>query len=1217
MNRIRLQCSCRTRAAGAPLVLLALLCVLALLSASPPALAAEQVVELWRGGNLQLNAPHLVAANPAGGSCWVADPPYGLEWGGLLRLDANGGLQMTRRNLSVNGLSVDPTDDSCWIAAGGAGLKETIVTHVAADGTELLRLYYAGPKSVSVNPADGSCWIAAYGASGPKGDPGGVPPPGNSVIHVAADGTQLWRSTDIQGACSVSVDVADGSCWVADGVGNRVVHLAADGTQLSSTPGFYLLASVSVDPGDHSCWVADTGNNRVVHLDSNGDVQSITPGFNQPMSVSVSPDHSCWVADTANSQVVHLAANGDEVWRGSNFTNPGAVSVSSVDGACFVADTGGGHIVRLAANGQEVWRVGSPQALDNPLAVAVDPGDGSCWVVDGKSLGGCKAAHFAEDGRQLWQGGELTEGYSASVDPSDGSCWMAGWGKVVRVAPDGTTLCSHAVTYTAYSVAVNPNDSTCWVAVENHMVPGDASVVMHLASDGTELAIIPGFGLPRSVAVNPTDNSVWVANWSRTALTGSVVHLAADGSTISVSGGFLWPVSLSVNPMDGSCWVADMMSTDIVQLAADGSEARRVSGFLNPHGICVNPVDGTCWVADTENYQIVHLSPLGAELSRTGGFEWPSAVAVNADDSSIWVADSGKDQLVHLAIIPSNGPPVAGDDAVTTDEDTPASIAVLANDSDPDGDTLTIDSITQPAHGTATINGVAIDYVPAQDYSGTDSYTYTVSDGNGGSATATVNIEVTPVNDPPVAIDDAVTTPEDTAITITVLANDYDVEGDSIVVDSVTQPAHGTATRNADGTIIYEPSADFCGEDSFTYTISDVREAEHPPADGGGGETPPGGGGETPPEGGGENPPEGGETAPEMAATGTGLLGANQVPTNVARVTVTVTPVNDAPVAAFNFSPQVPTTEDTVAFADGSSDMDGAIASWAWDFGDGATATGPNPTHQYGARGTYTVRLTVTDDGGAGATAAHDMTVPGNTPTGPNVTLDLGSGVTINFAQVTTPGDTTVTTSTSPPAGPPSGFQFLGTYYDISTTAGYVPPITITIAYGAGIPPGREKHAKLLHWNGVEWQQVTVVVDTVNHVMTAQVSSLSWFAIAWPEYTFLGFLPPVGDADHKPFKRGSTIPIKFRIRDVDGTPVTGAIANLSVFYLVAGAPSGEPEVVSTAAGDWGNQFRYDPSGDLYIFNLSTKSYSYLAPYTYLARVTLDDGSVHEVEFGLK
>ena len=176
---------------------------------------------------------------------------------------------------------------------------------------------------------------------------------------------------------------------------------------------------------------------------------------------------------------------------------------------------------------------------------------------------------------------------------------------------------------------------------------------------------------------------------------------------------------------------------------------------------------------------------------------------------------------VTITVSSLNDNPVASDDTANTQEDTPATIDVLSNDTDEDGDTLVITNVTQPAHGTVTNNSGDVTFSPDANYFGADSFSYTVGDGNGGSDTATVSVTITPVNDAPVAQDDAVTTNEDTPATFEVLANDSDVEGDSLTISDNTTPGQGSITLSPDGTFTYTPSPDFFGTDSFSYTISD------------------------------------------------------------------------------------------------------------------------------------------------------------------------------------------------------------------------------------------------------------------------------------------------------------------------------------------------------------------------------------------------------------
>ncbi|MDQ2961748.1 MAG: Ig-like domain-containing protein [Pseudomonadota bacterium] len=171
-----------------------------------------------------------------------------------------------------------------------------------------------------------------------------------------------------------------------------------------------------------------------------------------------------------------------------------------------------------------------------------------------------------------------------------------------------------------------------------------------------------------------------------------------------------------------------------------------------------------------------------------------------------------------------NRPPVAVNDAFTLPGNSGATaLDVLANDSDPDGDALTIVSVGAPAHGTATISGNKIAYTPAAGYVGTDSFLYTIADPKGLTSSATVAITITAINHPPVAQPDNAVARFNTPVTIPVLANDSDPDGDPLTIVSFTAPVHGTVTRGPDNTLIYAAFQNFIGMDSFQYTISDGR----------------------------------------------------------------------------------------------------------------------------------------------------------------------------------------------------------------------------------------------------------------------------------------------------------------------------------------------------------------------------------------------------------
>ncbi len=169
-----------------------------------------------------------------------------------------------------------------------------------------------------------------------------------------------------------------------------------------------------------------------------------------------------------------------------------------------------------------------------------------------------------------------------------------------------------------------------------------------------------------------------------------------------------------------------------------------------------------------------------------------------------------------------NHPPTATNDTATLAEDSSIEVAVLANDSDADVDDLAVSITTPPAHGSASVTATrTIRYTPATDFAGADTLHYSIADGRGGTATATVSLQVTPMPDAPVASDDTASVSASGSVDIDVLGNDTDPDGGSVSLMSSGAAAHGTTTALANGRVRYEPASGFTGTDEFSYTISD------------------------------------------------------------------------------------------------------------------------------------------------------------------------------------------------------------------------------------------------------------------------------------------------------------------------------------------------------------------------------------------------------------
>ncbi|HFD4054921.1 TPA: tandem-95 repeat protein [Vibrio parahaemolyticus] len=186
------------------------------------------------------------------------------------------------------------------------------------------------------------------------------------------------------------------------------------------------------------------------------------------------------------------------------------------------------------------------------------------------------------------------------------------------------------------------------------------------------------------------------------------------------------------------------------------------------------------------------------------------------DDEDLVVSGSA-----NLDILPINDAPNAENDVITTEEDTAVTIDVLVNDSDVEGDVLSIQSASVPSEqGSVDIVDGKLVFTPAENFNGEATITYIVTDGD-LTDEAKVTVTVTPVNDSPVAVDDTVSTQEDTAVTIDVLPNDSDVDGDNLSIESASVPKEQGTVEVVNGKLVFTPAENFNGDVEITYTVTD------------------------------------------------------------------------------------------------------------------------------------------------------------------------------------------------------------------------------------------------------------------------------------------------------------------------------------------------------------------------------------------------------------
>jgi FtsP/CotA-like multicopper oxidase with cupredoxin domain len=283
--------------------------------------------------------------------------------------------------------------------------------------------------------------------------------------------------------------------------------------------------------------------------------------------------------------------------------------------------------------------------------------------------------------------------------------------------------------------------------------------------------------------------------------------------------------------------------------------------------------------------------------------------------------------LARLTIGGAAGAPTAGPDAYAVAEDAALSVpepGVLLNDT---GMSLTAELVTGPHGGTLALSPTGLfTYTPAPNFAGSDDFTYRVRSGAVPGNVATVRLTVTPVNDAPAAASDSAAVTSGQSVTLRVLANDSDVDGDALAVSAFTQPAHGAVTLGADQSLVYASTAGYSGADAFGYTASD----------------------------------------------GTGSASA--------AVAITVNPrINAAPLAANDTASTIRNTPVTVDVAVNDTDSDGALVHASVVILSGPTRGGTVVNHLDGTvtytprrnfRGTDTFRYAISDNDGARSNAA-------------------------------------------------------------------------------------------------------------------------------------------------------------------------------------------------------------------------------------------------------
>ena len=314
------------------------------------------------------------------------------------------------------------------------------------------------------------------------------------------------------------------------------------------------------------------------------------------------------------------------------------------------------------------------------------------------------------------------------------------------------------------------------------------------------------------------------------SLTAVNLTLASGNGTLVENGDGTWTFTPSINwngavdfafdVFDGTTTVPNTASLTVLSvndapttanIALTTNEDAAVSGQVTANDIDGDVLSYTTTTAPQNGVLILNAA--------TGEFTYTPNTNYNGSDSFVVTISDGNGgtttSTITVGVAPVNDAPVAVADAITTDEDTSIVVDVRANDSDIDGDSLTVVAVTQGTNGSVVIDALSGNpiYTPNSDFNGSDSFTYTISDGQGGTSTTTVNVTVNAVDDPSTLIPDWQNIDEDTTLNGNVLDNDSDVDSSleitSFSVSGTNYNAGDTATINGVGTLLMLSNGDY------------------------------------------------------------------------------------------------------------------------------------------------------------------------------------------------------------------------------------------------------------------------------------------------------------------------------------------------------------------------------------------------------------------------
>jgi hypothetical protein len=660
--------------------------------------------------------------------------------------------------------------------------------------------------------------------------------------------------------------VAD-SATVAEDSSNNPIDVLANDTDPDNGP--KTVASVT-QPANGT--VVITGGGTGVSYTPNADycnspsgspdtfTYTLSPGSSSAtvsVTVTCSDDNPTAMADTA-TVVEDSSANPIDVLANDTDADGGPKSVASVTQPAngTVVITGGGTGVSYTPNANYC---NSPSGSPDTFTYTLTPGSSSATVsvtvtcVDDNPTAVNDAATVAEDSSANAidvlandtdpDGG--TKSVASVTQPANGTVVITGGGTGVSYTPNANYCNNPSGTPDTFTYTLSPGGSSATVSVtvtcvdDAPVAVADAATVVE-DSGATAIPVLANDtdidSGPKSIAsvTQPANGSVVITGG------GTGLTYAPNANYCNSPSGSPDTFTYTLTPGSSSTTVSVTVTCvdDNPVAVADATTVTEDSG-ANAINVLANDTDidnGPKSVASVTQPAngTVAITGGGTGVSYTPNANYcnnPPGTTLETFTYTLTPGSSSTTVTVTVTCVDDN--PVAVADAATVVEDSVGNaIDVLANDTDVDGGSKSVTSVTQPANGTVAITGggTGVSYTPNANYCnnppGTTLETFTYTLTPGGSST-TVTVTVTCVDDPPVAVNDSATvTEDDPATSISVLANDTDIDGGPKSISAVTQPANGTVVITGGGTgLTYQPNANYCNSvsgplDTFTYTLT-------------------------------------------------------------------------------------------------------------------------------------------------------------------------------------------------------------------------------------------------------------------------------------------------------------------------------------------------------------------------------------------------------------